>query len=383
MSATTDHTAAALAALRSAGLLVDAIDFDGVLHRVPTTDKPDDKDGAYIAHGDAPVSVWWQNWRSGESGTWTAKGEGKLTKAEREALTRRMEENRRQREEEQARVHVEAADKAQAIYTAAADCTEHPYLTAKVVQAAPGLKLHQSGALVVPVYYDTGRVVSLQFIDADGNKRFLTGGRKRGCFFPIGCKDAEKPLLVCEGLATGLSLHECLGFPVLVAFDAGNLLPVAEMARRRYPEREIILCADNDTKTDGNPGAAKATAAAVAVGGSLAVPRWEGRAVDWNDLHQKMNAGEVRTQFMTHAKPEPPKENEAMSQQSEQSPQRLHCVNAYDFLSMSFPAREMLLAPILPRQGLCMLHAMRGIGKTFISLSVAYAVASGGKVFDR
>ena len=70
--------------------------------------------------------------------------------------------------------------------------------------------------------------------------------------------------------------------------------------------------------------------------------------------------------------------------ENEQSaPPRLHCVNAYDFLSMSFPAREMLLSPILPRQGLCMLHAMRGIGKTFISLSVAYAVASGGKVFDR
>lgn len=61
----------------------------------------------------------------------------------------------------------------------------------------------------------------------------------------------------------------------------------------------------------------------------------------------------------------------------------LQCVNAYDFLSMNFPEREMLLSPILPRQGLCMLHAMRGIGKTFISLSVAYAVASGGNVFNR
>jgi putative DNA primase/helicase len=50
---------------------------------------------------------------------------------------------------------------------------------------------------------------------------------------------------------------------------------------------------------------------------------------------------------------------------------------------MCFPEREMLLAPILPRQGLCMLHAQRGIGKTYVSLSVAVAVASGGKTFDR
>jgi putative DNA primase/helicase len=64
-------------------------------------------------------------------------------------------------------------------------------------------------------------------------------------------------------------------------------------------------------------------------------------------------------------------------------PPSLSCVDVYKFLEMDFPEREMLLSPILPRQGLCLLHAMRGVGKTFISLSVAYAVASGGKIFDR
>ena len=79
-----DTTSTALDALCSAGLMVDSIDFDGALHRVPTADKPQGKDAAYIAHGDAPVSIWWQNWRSGESGTLTAKEQGKLTKAERD-----------------------------------------------------------------------------------------------------------------------------------------------------------------------------------------------------------------------------------------------------------------------------------------------------------
>ncbi len=377
---TPGHSPAAIDALRSAGLLVDSVEFDGMLHRVPTADKPHGKNGAYIAYPDAPVSIWWQNWRSGESSTWTAKDEGKLTAAEREALTQRMEANRKAREDEAAARKTEAAAKAQSIYTAVPACTEHPYLAAKGVKTAPGLKLHNSGALIVPLHDEVGKIFSLQFIDAEGNKRFLTGGRKRGCFFSIGGKNTDKPLLVAEGLATALSLHECLGFPVLVAFDAGNLLSVAEVARRRYPDREIVLCADNDTATDGNPGVTKATAVAVAVGGSLAVPRLEGRAVDWNDLHTKMGAGEVRVQFQTHREPEtkvPPAEPHI------QTPQPLRCVNAYDFLSLSFPERELLLSPILPRQGLCMLHAMRGIGKTFISLSVAYAVASGGKVFDR
>ena len=74
---------------------------------------------------------------------------------------------------------------------------------------------------------------------------------------------------------------------------------------------------------------------------------------------------------------------EALEPELEESPPGLRCVDVDSFLRMDFPEREVLLAPILPRQGLCMLHAMRGIGKTFISLSVAYAVASGGKIFDR
>ncbi len=297
-----EQYAAALDALRSGGLMVTQIEFDGQLHRVPTQDKPNSKNGAYIAYGDAPASVWWQNLATDETGTWTAKGQGKLSPEARQALALRMEEARKARDEEQARIHAEAAAKSKAIYSAAADCTEHPYLTTKGVKAVPGLKCHK-GAVVVPLRDENNGIVSLQFIDAGGNKRFLSGGRKKGCFFPIGGKDVEKPLVICEGLATGLSLHECLDSPVLVAFDAGNLLPVAEMARAIHSERGIIIAADNDVETDGNPGVTKATAAALAVDGFLAVPSYQDSTVDWNDLHQKMNAGEVHTQFMNREKP--------------------------------------------------------------------------------
>ena len=40
--------------------------------------------------------------------------------------------------------------------------------------------------------------------------------------------------------------------------------------------------------------------------------------------------------------------------------------------------REMLLDPVLPEQGLVMLYSYRGIGKTFLSLGMACAVAGGG-----
>ncbi|MDR3175779.1 MAG: DUF3987 domain-containing protein [Desulfovibrio sp.] len=312
-----DDIAAAHVALHNAGLLVDSIEFDGALHRCGTIDKPDGKNGVYIAHADPPVSIWWQNWRSGESGTWTAKGQDKLTSAEREDLARRMRGNRKAHEAEQTSLHAEATAKAKSIYDAAEDCTEHPYLEHKGVQPVPELKVSTDlkyNSLIVPVRDETGNLVSLQFISADENadpgKRFLAGGRKKSCFFPIGGKSPDKPLLICEGLATGLSLHECLELPVLVAFDAGNLLSVAETARRLYPERQIILAADYDDLSKefpdpGGIGLAKASAAALAVNGFLAVPRLGGRKVDWNDLHRLMGAGEVRTQFMNCREPGP------------------------------------------------------------------------------
>ena len=76
-------------------------------------------------------------------------------------------------------------------------------------------------------------------------------------------------------------------YACLVAFNAGNLKAVAVMARERYAKREIILCADNDTETQGNPGRKAASRAAQAVGGKLVVcPAHEGRATDFNDLHR-------------------------------------------------------------------------------------------------
>ncbi len=53
-------------------------------------------------------------------------------------------------------------------------------------------------------------------------------------------------------------------------------------------------------------------------------------------------------------------------------------VDLNNFLSMELPQRELILNPWLPKAGLCMIHAKTGIGKTHISLNVAYAVACGG-----
>jgi putative DNA primase/helicase len=55
-------------------------------------------------------------------------------------------------------------------------------------------------------------------------------------------------------------------------------------------------------------------------------------------------------------------------------------IGLQDFLALQVPPREMLLAPILPERSLSMLYAPRGIGKSWLSLSIGLAVASGGSV---
>ena len=78
--------------LRDAGIVVERIEADGILHRYGVSDKPKSKDGAYRAHLDEPASIWWRNWHSGDEGTWSAKSDKTMTADEREVLKARIAE---------------------------------------------------------------------------------------------------------------------------------------------------------------------------------------------------------------------------------------------------------------------------------------------------
>jgi putative DNA primase/helicase len=296
------NKADALAVLHDAGFLLDAVQWDAGLQRCPTADKPRKKNGAYIAHSDAPASLWWCHWATGQSGAWTETPEKHLSDKERKMLRERIAVGRRAFEEKQAQCRAYAAQRAQSLYASAAVCNGHPYLTTKGVKPVDGLRL-QDKLLVIPVQDEAGHIVSLQYIGPDGQKMFLKGGRTAGCFFPIGGKDTDKPLLLCEGLATGLSLNECTGYPVLVAFSSGNLLAVAKIARQKYPKRKIVVCADNDSDRPDNPGLTKASAAAMAVDALLAMPRLpSGERCDFNDVHQAEGLDAAFRQYGNAAK---------------------------------------------------------------------------------
>lgn len=73
---------------------------------------------------------------------------------------------------------------------------------------------------------------------------------------------------------------------------------------------------------------------------------------------------------------------EAIEQAESEELPTLFSVDLTSFLAMELPPRELILSPWLPKAGLCMIHAFRGIGKTHVSLGIAYAVAKGGNFFN-
>ncbi|HCZ4695447.1 TPA: toprim domain-containing protein, partial [Salmonella enterica subsp. enterica serovar Saintpaul str. CFSAN004147] len=166
--------------------------------------------------------------------------------------------------------------------------TGNVYLTRKGFPALECLTLtamHKTGGVtfragdvVVPLYDDTGALVNLQLINADGLKRTLKGGAVKGaCHIIGGQKQAGKRLWIAEGYVTALTVHHLTGETVMVALSSVNLLSLASLARQKHPACQIILAADRDLNGDGQ---SKAAAAAEACEGVVALPPVFG---DWND----------------------------------------------------------------------------------------------------
>lgn len=263
-------------AIKSAGLIPpDAIEVDGAIHRFASSGKKGDDAGWYLLYGDGIPAGSFGCWRDGLTQTWRADVGRTLTPAEEAEHRAKVEAMRAQREADDVRRKAEAKTKAAVIWKSAPPPPiAYPYLLKKGIKAN-GAKLHQ-GALVIPLCAD-GVIQSLQFIGPDGDKRFLTGGRVKGCYFSLGNPNGAAALCIAEGYATGATIHEATGYPVATAFNAGNLMAVATAMREKFPALPLILCADDDYRTEGNPGLTKATEAARAVGGMLAIPHF-GRA---------------------------------------------------------------------------------------------------------
>lgn len=255
---------------------------DGKFHHFSPSGKRGDDSTSYALHlNEWPHLIIWDH-RTGGSQSFPLSDK-KPSAEQRKQIDAQIAAAKAERERETARKHATAATEAERIWNAATPArADHAYLVKKRVQPH-GLREHE-GRLVVPMYRED-KIVGLQFIDADGGKRFLTGAEKKNAYCVIG--DLTGDIALCEGWATGASIHEATGMACIVAFDAGNLLLVAK-SFEGHPGVATI-CADDDwRRTDENIGVIKAREAARLTGAKFAVPVFgEDRGekdTDFNDL---------------------------------------------------------------------------------------------------
>lgn len=226
------------------------------------------------------------------------------------ASIKAMAEARKARDEAERKAteaaHNKAAELAAKLWNEATETTSTPYLERKGVKGV-GVRADAHGVLLVPMRDERGALWNLQRIapnkPAEGpEKRFLKGGRKAGLMHWIGEPNGAGVLLLCEGFATGASLHQATGHPVCVTFDAGNLPNVAKAVRGLWPAALLVMCGDNDKATEAsagrNPGKEKALQAAKAVRGVATWP--EGLPdglTDFNDTHQTQGLEAVKARI--------------------------------------------------------------------------------------
>ena len=279
--------------LGQAGIDAGLIDlhFSG-FQRFPTADKPRSKNGAAIVLSVRPLRIWFTNHATGVSGCHFDGGQKFLSRAEFNRMTRVRAEARHEREQ----THTDVAAHAEKLWQSAGRADpRHLYLVRKQIRPHALRQLGEN--LVVPVRF-AGRMTSLQFISPEGGKRFLRAGRVTGCNGSIGVP--ANTLLIAEGFATAATLHEVLELGVAIAFNAGNLRPVAVELHRRYPQSRIVIAADNDRYTPNNPGVRCATEAAAAVGGVVVAPNFSMAALretDWNDYRIRYGAAALKACF--------------------------------------------------------------------------------------
>ncbi|WP_395608676.1 VapE domain-containing protein [Pseudomonas sp. B22129] len=299
----------------------------GKLTRCKTSqDKGKEKNGWYVAHehrtqkNETLIFGSFGDWRSGDTQKIKVKP-GRLTPEEREVMRARQEESKRKAAESAANRSRRAASRASGLFKRMPEKGKSAYLDRKQIVGFKVRYAPRTGAFLVPMCNVRDQIVGLQVIypaareDTGRDKEYWPAGMsKEGAFHLIGPHpEPGEPVLVCEGYATGASLHMATSLTVAIAFDAGNLLPVSKAMRERFPGCPLIVCRDDDWKTKRpngdpwNPGEEKANNAALIVGGQVVAPVFSGeREIKWtdfNDLHVAEGLEAVRRQVLAVVNP--------------------------------------------------------------------------------
>lgn len=283
-----DPRTAFLAVLDAAGFKSPNVLQIGKLDRIDgIEDKRGKKSGWYVYNeiedsqneGSLIGIASYGDWKLGISENWTSRSEHRMSTQERLNYHAKREAMRAAHDLETKQRQAEAAESAYEIWVNAKDAKEHPYLTKKGIKPYKGVKVAKDDRLIVPVAIK-GEITSLQFINDEGEKRFLTGGKIKGGWFMI--EGENDVVYIAEGYSTAASIHEATGKTIYIAFNAGNIYEVASYVKNQYQTGRIIVAGDDDTKSAGNAGRTKAEQAASGLGIEAVFPAGFN---DFNDMH--------------------------------------------------------------------------------------------------
>lgn len=272
-------------------------------------DKPGKKNGFYkVKTGQYPVG-WFGDWKTGEQHEWQFFTRDQLSTKEWKSIKAEQRRLKAEAQVEREALWAERAEDAQKIWgKASPDVDGHPYLARKGIGTAKGLRLHTANdgtlLVLVPMWrFDMNgqpKLMNLQYIGPDGEKRFMKGARVDGCFFSLRGSADHNIIVECEGVATGFTIWEATGLSVVVAFNSGNLVKVARELQQWRPMTDVLVAGDDDVEAPAdwaekgrgkawvNAGAAAAPKAATAVEGRFVLPKFaQGPSrsrTDFNDL---------------------------------------------------------------------------------------------------
>ena len=203
--------------------------------------------------------------------------------------------------------HERAARVARETWANLSPTGEHPYLTRKKIPPI-GIRFgfsKEGGYLAIPMRDIDGAWRGLQRLYAanlpgrDTDRLYGLGTATKGAMHVIGELSDTATIAITEGYANSVSVSQADPSIVAVtAFFADNLQLVALAIRAKFPNAKIVVVGDNDirqpdAKHQKNDGVVKATEAALAVGGWLAVPELTGRKCDISDIWIEAGAAGV------------------------------------------------------------------------------------------
>ncbi len=204
---------------------------------------------AFAAFGD---------WSTGVTGKWSERSENTLSAEEYQEYKKAFSEQQKKRREAEQKYKEEKTKEAQAIYENLKPLKKHAYTDKKQISvdgmrhieridliSAEGKEYTLKDQIAIAYTDVNGNFKTMQMIGADGGKLFYSGAEKRGTMVLMGENTSDK-ILLGEGVSTVKSVYDLIGGFCVASGDCGNLLPVAQELRKRYPSKEIVILADND-----------------------------------------------------------------------------------------------------------------------------------------